>query len=83
MNSESINLSFEVHCLTLIIIIIMILIMMVTMMMLCLANVFRFVLVFYQVSGSDGKEVPSQVNVWWDHRNRISTARYEVRIVIP
>ena len=40
-------------------------------------------LVFYQVSDSDGKEVPSQVNVWWDHRNRISTARYEVRIVIP
>lgn len=33
------------------------------------------------VSDSDGKEVPSQVNVWWDHRNRISTAKYEVVFV--
>ena len=32
-----------------------------------------------QVSDSEGREVPSQVNVWWDHRNRISTAKYEVR----
>lgn len=38
-----------------------------------------FCLVVFQVSDSDGKEVPSQVNVWWDHRNRISTAKYEVR----
>ncbi|KAJ7393930.1 hypothetical protein OS493_003599 [Desmophyllum pertusum] len=29
------------------------------------------------VSDSEGKEVPSQVNLWWDHRNRISTAKYE------
>ena len=32
-----------------------------------------------QVSDSQGQEVPSQVNVWWDHRDRISTAKYEVR----
>ena len=44
---------------------------------------FDLFLVFCQVSDSDGKEVPSQVNVWWDHRNRISTAKYEVSIVIP
>ena len=44
---------------------------------------FDLFLAFCQVSDSDGKEVPSQVNVWWDHRNRISTAKYEVSIVIP
>ena len=44
---------------------------------------FHLFLAFCQVSDSDGKEVPSQVNVWWDHRNRISTAKYEVSIVIP
>lgn len=44
---------------------------------------FDLFLAFFQVSDSDGKEVPSQVNVWWDHRNRISTAKYEVSIVIP
>ena len=44
---------------------------------------FLLFLAFCQVSDSDGKEVPSQVNVWWDHRNRISTAKYEVSIVIP
>lgn len=44
---------------------------------------FDLFLSFCQVSDSDGKEVPSQVNVWWDHRNRISTAKYEVSIVIP
>lgn len=44
---------------------------------------FDLFLPFCQVSDSDGKEVPSQVNVWWDHRNRISTAKYEVSIVIP
>ena len=32
------------------------------------------------MSDSDGAEIPSQVNVWWDHRNRISTAKYEVGI---
>lgn len=79
LNSESINLSFEVLCLTLIIIMVMVLMMMMTMMMLC----FDLFLAFCQVSDSDGKEVPSQVNVWWDHRNRISTAKYEVSIVIP
>ena len=46
----------------------------------CFVDLF---LAFCQVSDSDGKEVPSQVNVWWDHRNRISTAKYEVSIVIP
>ena len=35
-----------------------------------------------QVSDSQGKEVPSQVNLWWDHRDRISTAKYEVRCAI-
>lgn len=35
-----------------------------------------------QVSDSEGQEVPSQVNVWWDHRDRISTAKYEVRTPI-
>ena len=40
LNSESINLSFEVLCLTLIIIMLMVLMMMMTMMMLCFANVF-------------------------------------------
>ena len=44
---------------------------------------FDLFLAFCQVSDSDGKEVPSQVNVWWDHRNRISTAKYEVSIVSP
>ena len=44
---------------------------------------FDLFLVFCQVSDSDGNEVPSQVNVWWDHRNRISTAKYEVSFVIP
>lgn len=44
---------------------------------------FDLFLAFCQVSDSDGKEVPSQANVWWDHRNRISTAKYEVSIVIP
>lgn len=33
------------------------------------------------VSDSEGKEIPCQVNVWWDHRNRISTAKYEVIFV--
>ncbi|XP_015768744.1 PREDICTED: alpha-mannosidase 2-like [Acropora digitifera] len=33
------------------------------------------------VSDSDGAEIASQVNVWWDHRNRISTAKYEVLFV--
>ena len=32
------------------------------------------------MSDSDGAEIASQVNVWWDHRNRISTAKYEVGI---
>ena len=78
LNSESINLSFEVICLTLIIIMVIVL-----MMMLRFANVFSICFWhFCQVSDSDGKEVPSQVNVWWDHRNRISTAKYEVSIVI-
>ena len=44
---------------------------------------FDLFLAFCQVSDSDGNEVPSQVNVWWDHRNRISTAKYEVSSVIP
>lgn len=35
-----------------------------------------------QVSDSQGKEVPSQVNLWWDHRDRISAAKYEVRCAI-
>ena len=84
LNSESINLSFEVICLTLIIIMVIVLTMMMTMMMLRFANVFSICFWhFCQVSDSDGKEVPSQVNVWWDHRNRISTAKYEVSIVIP
>ncbi|KAL9985464.1 hypothetical protein ACROYT_G007876 [Oculina patagonica] len=33
------------------------------------------------VSDSEGKEVPSQVNLWWDHRDRISTAKYELIFV--
>jgi len=33
------------------------------------------------VSDSDGEEIASQVNVWWDHRYRISTAKYEVLFV--
>lgn len=33
------------------------------------------------VSDSQGKEVPSQVNLWWDHRDRISTAKYELVFV--
>lgn len=33
------------------------------------------------VSDSQGQEVPSQVNVWWDHRDRISTAKYELIFV--